>query len=61
MQPGDRIKANFGEEPFLYDPSEFYSGMGKFAITPTFIFETAQYVDPLEPLVFCVPDKKFTG
>ncbi|KAF8244834.1 ankyrin [Wilcoxina mikolae CBS 423.85] len=60
MEPGDRIKANFGQEPFLYDPSAFHSGIGKFVMKPTFIFETGKYKDPREP-VFWVPDKKYTG
>ena len=47
MQPGHRIKANFGEEPFVFDTSVFDgpNGLEPFVKEPSFVFQTSKKVD----------------
>jgi len=60
MRPGDRIKTNFGDEPFVFDTSVIDKGLDDFVVEPKFVFRTQPYVDPMMP-DFKGPDQRFVG
>lgn len=60
LTAGDQIKTNFGDEPFVFDTAIFEKGVDGFVSEPTFVFQTQEYVDPLEPVIGA-PDTRYIG